>query len=415
MVGKGSLFKSFTIFSLITFIVTGTALATLIYNHMKDDKINFAIEAANLALKSIVEPELIAKGAGTGLSVENKDELDDKLNNIIINNTIFGIEIVNSNEKVIYSIGSKQVLKYYDENKSLDKAPSNQYEYNVINNVYAESETKILTLSIPIEINGKYFGKYVVFQSYDKIEQHLRKLLLQIFTIVFTGLILLYLLLIRVIFDSSNTLIKQNKELIENSISLQEAYNELNNTYKSTIITLSNAIDARDSYTAGHSKRVADLSVKIASEMGLNGQLLNNLEIAALFHDVGKIGIRDNILLKDGKLTDEEFNIIKEHSWLGAKLLENMGFIKNTLDIILYHHERYDGGGYPNGLIGEEIPLESRIIAVADTYDAMTSDRSYRKGVDHLIAVKEIVRQSRKQFDPKVVDAFLKIENTYQT
>ena len=87
MVGKGSLFKSFTIFSLITFIVTGTALATLIYNHMKDDKINFAIEAANLALKSIVEPELIAKGAGTGLSVENKDELDDKLNNIIINNT----------------------------------------------------------------------------------------------------------------------------------------------------------------------------------------------------------------------------------------------------------------------------------------------------------------------------------------
>ncbi|MGM9583532.1 MAG: HD-GYP domain-containing protein [Phascolarctobacterium sp.] len=176
-----------------------------------------------------------------------------------------------------------------------------------------------------------------------------------------------------------------------------------------TVQTLAQAIDAKDSYTNGHSLRVAKYSVMLAERMGFNAEDQGRLQYIALLHDVGKIGIADSILNKNGKLTDEEYEIIKSHSSIGAKILSNINELPDVATGAKYHHERYDGKGYPAGLKGEEIPLIARIIAVADTYDAMTSKRSYRDALPQDVVREEISKGLGSQFDPSIGSIMLQI------
>lgn len=178
----------------------------------------------------------------------------------------------------------------------------------------------------------------------------------------------------------------------------------------SLFTTLALALDARDPYTAGHSVRVAKYSVLIGEQAQLNKETLDLLRKSALLHDIGKIGIRDDILLKDGRLTDEEFNEIKTHPVIGATILSQVQ-PKEEMDALIpgvkYHHERYDGLGYPEGLLGKEIPLFGRIMAVADAFDAMTSDRPYRKGMPIQKALAIIEEGKGSQWDPKYAQLFI--------
>ncbi|HBC46970.1 MAG TPA: hypothetical protein DCZ43_07990 [candidate division Zixibacteria bacterium] len=184
-------------------------------------------------------------------------------------------------------------------------------------------------------------------------------------------------------------------------------YEDLRKTYISTVEALANAVEARDSYTRGHTERVYLLSCAIAEELGWSPDQFNDLKIGALLHDFGKIGVPDCILNKPGPLTPAEAEIMKKHSAAGAKMVESIPFLKPALPYILYHHERHDGKGYPMGLAGDDIPLPGRLLAVVDTIDAMTSDRPYRKGRPIAIAMEEIARYSGSQFSPVVVDACL--------
>ncbi len=188
-----------------------------------------------------------------------------------------------------------------------------------------------------------------------------------------------------------------------------QLYQNIRNLYKSTLKVLANALDAKDSYTHGHSQRVAEYSLAIAGELGLSPKEKDDLEFAALLHDIGKIGIRDNILCKPGKLTDEEFKIIQMHPVMSAEILAPVDFLTDKIPIVKHHHERFDGRGYPSKLKGEEIPLGARIICVADTFDAMTSNRSYRKGLPAEVALEELKRCSNAQFDPIIVEMFLRV------
>ena len=188
-----------------------------------------------------------------------------------------------------------------------------------------------------------------------------------------------------------------------------ELYAKMRKVYLDTIRALAAAIDAKDPYTKGHSERVSKNAVALAQEMNLSDQEIENIEYSALLHDVGKIGIADSILGKKGKLTDWEYKKIKEHSVMGANIIEPVDFLKNSYKAIYHHHEKYNGNGYPDGIKEEEIPLSARIIAVADACDAMGSDRPYRKKLSKDKIIKEIKEQSGKQFDPKVVKAFLAI------
>ncbi|MEW6681186.1 MAG: HD-GYP domain-containing protein, partial [bacterium] len=189
-------------------------------------------------------------------------------------------------------------------------------------------------------------------------------------------------------------------------------YQEMQNLYTETIKALAAEIETRNPYTLGHSERVTDYSVMIAKNLDLPSSKIELIKYAGLLHDLGKIGISDNILLKPGKLTDEEFAEIKSHPLKSESIIKLITFLKDALPIVRHHHEHYDGKGYPDGLAYEKIPLESRILAVADAFDAMTSDRPYRSAMSKEDAIGVLKKCSGTQFDPKVVEIFISlIEN----
>ncbi len=188
-----------------------------------------------------------------------------------------------------------------------------------------------------------------------------------------------------------------------------ELYTKMRKVYLDTIRALAAAIDAKDPYTKGHSERVAKMSVTLAQELNLSGRELENIEYTALLHDIGKIGIADSILGKKGSLTSQEFDRIKEHTAMGANIIEPVDFLKNSYWAIYHHHEKYNGKGYPDGLKSEDIPILARVIAVADAYDAMNSDRPYRKKLSKDKILNELKDQSGKQFDPEVVKALISV------
>lgn len=194
---------------------------------------------------------------------------------------------------------------------------------------------------------------------------------------------------------------------------LKDTYDKLERSYMESIQTLRYTVEAKDSYTRGHSDRVSEYSVLIGKYMGLSNDDLNTLRIGGLFHDVGKIGVPDSILLKTDKLTDDEYSEIKNHPTIGAHILSSATIFQDLIPIVKHHHEKFDGTGYPAKLKGEDIPFFARIAAVADTFDAMTSKRSYRDPLPLDVVSAEIERCKGTQFDPKIADVFLDILNNH--
>ncbi|MEW6721462.1 MAG: HD domain-containing phosphohydrolase [Thermodesulfobacteriota bacterium] len=188
---------------------------------------------------------------------------------------------------------------------------------------------------------------------------------------------------------------------------VMEQTDEINLMYVRSIDAMANALEAKDCYTRGHSHRVTIYSVATAKEMGVSAPEVEDLRRAAELHDLGKIGVRESVLNKPSKLTPEEFEEVVRHPRISKSILEPIPFFRPLLPAILHHHERYDGRGYPAGLAGDEIPLASRIMAVADTFDAMTSTRAYRKALPVEAAAAELRRCAGTQFDPDIVPYFL--------
>jgi len=182
---------------------------------------------------------------------------------------------------------------------------------------------------------------------------------------------------------------------------------ELEQTNVNTLIAIAIFLEKRDVYTQGHSERVRELSEKLAKRMRLDKKFIATMCRAAALHDIGKIGIRDDILNKPGKLTEEEFEVIKEHPEIAARMLKPLNFLQDSLPGILYHHEKYDGTGYPQRLKGDQIPIEAQIITVADVYDALTTDRPYRKAFTKEESISMMIEMNRKNFNPDVLREFL--------
>lgn len=184
-------------------------------------------------------------------------------------------------------------------------------------------------------------------------------------------------------------------------------YQELEDMFFQTAESLADAIEKRDPYTGGHTQRVTSYSLAIAKHLHLSFLEKKWLKIASVLHDIGKIGIEDKILKKPERLNPEEFNTIKRHSDMGAEIIEHIRQLREIVPSVKYHHEQIDGKGYPDGLTGEDIPLLAKIVAVADTYDAMTTDRPYRKALEKEAAIEELRKCSGTQFDGEVVEAFI--------
>lgn len=207
--------------------------------------------------------------------------------------------------------------------------------------------------------------------------------------------------------------IEQMNEIKRINEELSDTYEKLERAYLDSIQTLRYTVEAKDPYTRGHSDRVSAYSVLLGKYLGLSETDLRTLEVGGLFHDIGKIGIPDSILLKESKLTDDEYSEIKNHPSIGAHILCNASIFQDIIPIVKHHHERFDGKGYPGKLKGEEIPYLARVTAVADTFDAMTSKRTYRNALPLDVVTEEIADCSGTQFDPEIAKVFLDILNNH--
>lgn len=214
----------------------------------------------------------------------------------------------------------------------------------------------------------------------------------------------------RATFDSEDT---NMLEILANQAStmlqIVDLYNDASGLFLDIIKALVAAIDAKDPYTQGHSLRVSEISVSIAKEFALGTKVIHEIQLGSLLHDVGKIGIPDNILLKPGRLTDDEFDEIKKHPLIGHKIMSEVKVLHNMLPAISEHHERLDGSGYPFGLSGDQITLMGKIVAVADVFDAMTSDRPYRKAIEPESVISYLQENAGKLFDADCVEAFVRV------
>ena len=200
------------------------------------------------------------------------------------------------------------------------------------------------------------------------------------------------------------------EELVEQrTIELDRALNSLEGAYRSTLKALTAALETRDSETHGHSERVVSYSLRLGREYGLNSEEMKSLEFGSLLHDIGKIGVPDSILRKPAKLTEDEWVRMREHPLHGQQILRGIEFLQGAARVVAQHHEKWDGTGYPLGLRGEEIDINARIFSVADAFDAITSDRVYRRGKSYEAAAQELDDWAGRQFDPKVVEAFHRV------
>lgn len=214
-------------------------------------------------------------------------------------------------------------------------------------------------------------------------------------------------------------LILEFRKLTENcnraARSVKEVGKELEAAYLGFAGSLATALDARDPYTSGHSYRVSEISCAVALIMNLSPEEVERIRVGALLHDIGKIGISDSVLQKPGRLTKEEFEIVKQHPVIGRRILEGVRDLAPFLAAVELHHENWDGTGYPRGQKGEETPIDARIIHVADAYDAMTTDRSYRDGMTHERAIAILKENAGIQFDPYIVDVFTSLPREFFT
>ncbi|MEO8633144.1 MAG: HD-GYP domain-containing protein [Chloroflexota bacterium] len=264
------------------------------------------------------------------------------------------------------------------------------------------SEIRALEAWSPVKQNGETVGAVVVWRDMAGIDAALMRIQVTIAAIIAFAAAFLWLVLRGVYARSSKRIVAQAGAL-EDALALRER------TYDATLTALTSALDFRDNETGGHSNRVVAYMELLLEQMNIRGADLATLRRGALLHDVGKIGVPDNVLRKPTALSETEWAVMKRHPEFGAQIISGIPFLEEVARIVRHHHERWDGMGYPDGLKGDRIPLGARIFAVGDSFDAMTSDRPYRRALLIDAAREEIRRCSAAQFDPVVVTAFLSI------
>ena len=256
--------------------------------------------------------------------------------------------------------------------------------------------SKGIPLSVPAEVFGKESGRplSIMIAPLSNLERTIGAIV--------------------IVFEEDNDFIRQKTLRLLHifvdffSLSMENAYllNDLKSAYFDTIKAITNSIEARDPYTKGHSERVAQFSKAIAEELNWEKCEIELIDWGGMLHDVGKIGISDSILKKPGKLTDNEYKVIQSHPLIGTQIIKNISFLEPVIPYILEHHERFDGKGYPGGVAGKNISIKGRLLSVADSFDAMTTVRPYKKALKPENSFKEILRNKGTQFDPEIVQAF---------
>ena len=265
---------------------------------------------------------------------------------------------------------------------------------------------KALEVYAPVTEAGYVIGVFEIYADPSPVEASIAQKKHVIWIATAAVFFLLWAFLVFLVRGASSMLRRQTDQLRKRSKDLMGAYAKLEESTLEAIESLNATVEAKDPYTAGHSQRVQRIAVAIGEELNLPKDRLDPLRLAALLHDIGKLGVPDAVLTKPAKLTVDEFELIKHHSEDGAHIVGKFGPLREAVPIIRHHHERWDGRGYPDGLTADEITVEASIVGLADAWDAMTTDRPYRRGLDLEDAFAEVRNGRGTQFAPAVVDAF---------
>jgi putative nucleotidyltransferase with HDIG domain len=269
---------------------------------------------------------------------------------------------------------------------------------------------RVLEVYAPVlSERGRPIGAYELYIDTEGLDRAVDDAVLTVWLAVIGVFAALYLLLIALVRGASRRMRRQTETLRARSAELMDSYRQLQESSLEAIESLNATVEAKDPYTAGHSRRVRELAVAVGRELGLAREQLDTLALSALFHDIGKLAVPDAILTKPDRLTREEFELIKEHSARGAEIVGKLSRLAPATPAIRHHHERWDGHGYPDGLAREEIPLEAAIVGLADAWDAMTTERPYAPALSVAAALEQVREGRGTQFDPRVVDAFLAV------
>lgn len=394
-----SLFKKFIIQSIVSVIITGGLLAYFVSDKIIQQEINHNIEIVNLTFGHSLE-HWFDEVDLYNLDANDIADLDKEFHSLRSLGDISDIRIWRLDGSLAYAQEKALIDNLPMKEKLIAVATSGNTDYEII-----QSQPEAIKVYLPINDHNVTLGVFEVTRSFEASRDSINSSVQYVLLILSAGLILLYIFLAKTIYNSSNKLITQKDEL---TIS----YEKLNTLFKSMIKAITRAIDARDKFTSGHSQRVATISTSFAKYLCLEPVVIDDLEISALLHDIGKLGVPESIINKPGPLSDSEYDSIKTHPLAGAEIIKDITELQYIIDVVKYHHEKYNGEGYPFNLSGDSIPYIARIISITDAYDAMVSNRPYRKGLTIQNALEEIHKNSGTQFDPDLANDFIQFMNT---
>ncbi len=417
---KANFFLQFTIVFAIVALVLALAAGFAVTTFLRDDIREKTLHDVETEISEEDAPRIAAnlspEALAAPLSGDTLAAFDGFIRENVLSSRTVRANVWNAEGTIVYSSVEELRGRQVPSNPGLLKALDGEMFGGVEDagdegsagsdgSASLEGYTKLVEVYVPLTFEGsdQIVGVVEVYRDYTPIAAHIGDIQRSVFISIGAALAALYLAVVLLVRRGSNTIRRQQADL-------QSRTEELRGSYESIVAVLCSALDLRDNVTLGHAQRVSELASIVAWQMGLRKQEVREIEKAAILHDIGKIGVADAVLSKPSALDEAEWAEMKRHPELGYQILQGIDFLKDVAEIVYAHHEWFDGRGYPRRLSGEEIPLGSRIFAVVDAYDAMTSHRPYRKAMPHSKAVAEIIRNTGTQFDPQVVKAFLEAE-----
>ncbi len=406
--------EQFAVRSLGFIVIMAVVLGVIISVSVRSLFISETAKTARVTANAIVVDHVRDEDLSVSvLSPELTRELDRMAFESLAGAGITTIKLWNPDGVLLYSSDGEKVGESFADHPSVASALAGIETVEIPTQVDDENEAqftrdgRVIEVYAPLTIAGKTVGVFEIYKLYAPVSTAINRFLVLMWLVIIGGSVPAYFLQLRLVRRTANELTAAKGDLAEVNERLGASLEDIELHSLGTLQAFVAAVDAKDSYTARHSIAVTDYATAIARRMGLSSEDVSDVERAGLLHDVGKIGTPESILLKSGRLTDEECHVINEHSGVGGHIIEGVPFLSHLMPVIRAHHERWDGGGYPDGLAGEDIPVLARVLTVADAFDAMTSERPYRKPVTVEAARAELLRFSGTQFDPRVVAALL--------
>jgi HD-GYP domain-containing protein (c-di-GMP phosphodiesterase class II) len=399
----------FALLSLVLVSLTGLGLSHYLADSIEEGEIDDAAEHVGEHVSRLIMVHLSPGQASAPLTGEQYAEFDTFVQDEVVSADTVRVRLWSQDGTLLYSSDSPGQI---GQDFGLEQRLAAAFSGSTVSQVAGSPDDlggsasvgsgSVLAVYAPLAFEGEadVAAAVEVHQAYGPIADRIRSSQTVVYVAVAGALGFLYAVMLVIVSRGSTVMGRQRRRMMVRS-------QELKRSHDSLLQVLSAALDLRDQATKGHTLRLARLAMAIGGELGFSDEELSHLEQAAMLHNMTKLELPKAILAKAGPLTDDEWQKIQRHPEVGYEMVREAPFLREAGQIILSHHERYDGGGYPRGLAGEEISLVARVFAVADTYDAMTSDRPYRKAVSHATAVREIEESVGAQFDVRVVEAFL--------